>query len=207
MAVDLSSHELTLGGRSQTQTDEHALLERARSGDRRAFDLLVRREAPRVERLLRRLLGNRDDFDDLLQTVFVELCKALPKFRGESSLSTFVGGITVRVANRAMRKSAFFRYRADASAGESYISAAPDPASETAAKRQLEHTRRVLDQIKPKKRTAFILWALEGMAIDEIADLTGASVAATRSRIFHAQKELRSKAARDPHLAELVGAP
>src|SRR6185436_12549426 len=71
-----------------------ALVMRARAGDASALESVVRQQLPRVERLLRRLLGHRADMDDLVQTVFLEMCRALPGFRGDSSFSTFVGGIT-----------------------------------------------------------------------------------------------------------------
>ena len=63
----------------------------------RELDALLRAELPRVERLLVRILGPRQDLDDLVQTVFFEVLRAWPKFRGDSSASTFVGGIAVRV--------------------------------------------------------------------------------------------------------------
>ena len=68
----------------------------------------------------------------------------------------------------------------------------------------LRRLYRVLERIGPRKRTAFALWALEGMDVADIATVTGASTAATRSRIFYAQKELRLLASADPYLRELV---
>src|SRR4029079_15951095 len=53
-------------------------LDRARAGDPRELEAIARRELPRVERLLRRLLGHRADMEDLVQNVFVEMCRALP---------------------------------------------------------------------------------------------------------------------------------
>src|SRR5688500_13983773 len=78
---------------------------RAREGDARALDWLVRSQWDRVERLLRRILGPRQDLEDLVQNTFLETLRALPSYRGESALSTFVAGIAVRVARRAMRPS------------------------------------------------------------------------------------------------------
>lgn len=180
-----------------------SIVERARRGDGAALEMIVRAEAPRVERLLLRLLGPRQDLDDLMQSVFVELCRALPAYRGESALSTFVGGIAVRVARRGMKGSAWSRRRRDLD------SEPPSPGSNQSAAyeagEQLRRTRRLLEKIAPKKRVAFMLWALEGMEVEEVAELTDASVSATRSRIFYAQKELRKLAAKDPYLRELVG--
>jgi DNA-directed RNA polymerase specialized sigma24 family protein len=58
--------------------------------------------------------------------------------------------------------------------------------------------------IAPKKRIAFVLHVFEGRPIEEIATLTGASVTATKSRVFWARRELLKRAACDPMLRELV---
>ena len=181
---------------------ESELVRRAQEGDGRALETIARREAPRVRRLLLRLLGSRHDLDDLVQTVFLEVCRSLPRYRRESSLSTWVGGITVRVARRALRPSAWTRRRAFEEHESTAKTAGPD--AELEASEQLQRLHRALAKIKVRKREAFLLWALEGLAIEEIAELTDASVSAVRSRIYHAQKELRQLAVKDPVLAELV---
>jgi RNA polymerase sigma-70 factor (ECF subfamily) len=139
--------------------------------------------------------------EDLVQTVFLETCRALPGFRGESSVSTFVGGITVRVARRAMRPTAWFTRRAYV---EVEAVERDDPEQASARAEQLGRLHSALQKVAPKKRVAFLLWALEGLDVEQIAELTGASASATKSRIFYAQKELRQLAARDPALRGLL---
>ena len=178
------------------------LIEAAKRGDPEALDRLARQELARVERLLLRLLGPRPDLEDLVQTVFLELCRALPGFRGDSKLSTFVGGITVRVARRAMRPSAWLRRRADLELEA--VDPALSPHHRAEAQERLRRVRQALARISPKKRIAFLLWALEGLTPEAIAEMTDASVSATRSRIHYAKKELKARARRDPVLAELV---
>lgn len=180
--------------------DEADLVERARAGDPKALRVLCERELPRVERLLGRLLGPRRDFEDLVQNVFLELCRALPGYRRESRLSTFVGGITVRVARRALRPSAYDKRRgpmplelADADAG---------PEGQAIARQRLRRLHAALDRLDPKKRIAFALWALDGRTPAEIAELTGAKVPTVRSRIYHARHALME----DPEVRALLGA-
>lgn len=174
----------------------------ARRGDPDALEAIAVRELPKVERLLIRLLGPRADLEDLVQTVFLEACRALPGFRGESTLSTFIGGITVRVARRAMRPQAWWRRRGAMPEDVLDPRGGPDDSSHQAE--QLRRARQALEKISAKKRIAFLLWALDGMSFEEVAKITGASLSATRSRIFHAQRELRKRAAHDPYLAELL---
>lgn len=177
-------------------------LDRARAGDPKELQAIARRELPRVEGLLRRLLGPRSDMEDLVQNVFVEMCRALPNFRGESTISTFVGGITVRVARRAMRPTAWIRFR---SPMPEEAPAGPHRTDDSAiAAEQLRRLDAALAKISTDKRIAFVLWAVEGKDVETIATMVGASVPATRSRIHYAQKELKALAASDPYLSSLV---
>ena len=182
---------------------ETDLISRAKAGDAEALGVLAKREMPRVERLLCRILGPRGDLEDLVQTVFMELCRALPGFRGDSRFSTFVGGITVRVARRTLRPTAWARRRGPMPEG---VAEAPRhaPDRSAVARDQMKRLHRALDGIKPKKRIAFTLWALEGLSPQEIATLTDTKVHTVRSRIFHARRELLAAAGRDPVLRELM---
>lgn len=179
------------------------LVARARRGDASALDHIARAELPRVERLLFKLLGPRGDLEDLVQTVFVETFRSLHRFRGDSKISTFVGGITVRVARRAMRPTAWQRRRREMP--DENVAPGPSPESTAMAREQLRRVHAALEKVSAKKRIAFLLWSLEGMSPQQIAKLTDASVSATRSRIFYAQKELKKAAQRDPYLRQLIG--
>ncbi len=186
-----------------TLDEEVRLVVQAKAGVPSALQHIARLHEAGVRRMLLRMLGARADLDDLVQNVFVEFCRALPRFRGESKLSTFIGGITVRIAKRAMRPSAWFRRRGDWA--EEPVSHDPPVDTRSEAAEQLRRTRRLLAKISEKKRIAFMLWALEGLSIEEIAEMTNTSPSATQSRVYYAQKELRALAAKDPALMELVG--
>lgn len=179
-----------------------SLIELARRGDRRAIEAIVVAELPRIERLLSRLLGPRNDREDLVQTVYLETWRALPRFRGDSKLSTFIGGITVRVAKRAMRPAAWFRRRGELV--DEPVSQDASPDRQTHAREQVRRVRSALADLSANKRIAFLLWALDGRSLEEVAELTGTSVSTARGRIYLAQKELKNRAAQDPYLAELL---
>ena len=188
--------------RSVVTAPEDDRVARLRAGDPQALDQLARSETPHVTRLLFSMLGPRNDLEDLVQTVFLEACRAMPGYRGEGSVTSFILGIAVRVARRAMRPSAWVRLRGYAL---SEPAGGDDPERATYQAAQLRRLHAALGRLAPKKRVAFTLWAMEGMEVAAIAEVTQASVSATKSRIFHAQKELKRMAARDPHLCELIG--
>lgn len=184
-------------------TPEDDLVARAQAGDADALEALAREQLPRVERLLGRILGPRQDFEDLVQTVFLELVRALPRFRGESRFSTFVGGITVRVAKRTLRPSAYEARRGEMP--ERLAASERGPEGQARSRVALAHLHAALDQIAPKKRVAFTLWALADMTPSEIGELTDTPPNTVRARIFHARKELGKLASADPVLAEILG--
>jgi RNA polymerase sigma-70 factor (ECF subfamily) len=205
-SMSRDSWPVVLANAAQQQPVDHPsdLLADALRADKAALNRLVRAEIPRVERLLVRILGPRSDLPDLVQTVFLELCRALPSFRGDSTFSTFVGGITVRVARRTMRPSLWLVRRSPMP--DSSEAKGPDPEASAELGESIRRSQRVLQKLSPDKRIAFSLWAFEGMEMQAIAEMMGASLSATRSRVFYAQKELRRHAATDPYLRDLLGA-
>jgi len=78
------------------------------------------------------------------------------------------------------------------------------PEDNVVAGEQLKRLDAALGKISADKRIAFVLWAVDGKDVETISEMVGASVAATRSRIHYAQKELKALAAADPYLKDLL---
>src|SRR5205085_690618 len=129
----------------------------------------LEREEPRIERMLRLRVGSHMDVDDLRQIVLLELCRALPRYRGEGSLSSFVCGITVRVVRRAKRSWARAK-RLQSLAGDERAMTA-DPEERSFAREGVRRLERALSRIAPNKRNAFLMWAVGGKEPQEIASL------------------------------------
>jgi len=88
------------------------LVERARFGDRDAFDALVTPELPRLRRVVRRMVGDPDDTSDLVQDALLRAYEKIGSFRGDASLTTWLVSIATRAAIDHLRKRA--RWRDDA---------------------------------------------------------------------------------------------
>jgi RNA polymerase sigma-70 factor (ECF subfamily) len=180
-------------------------IEACRRGDRYALQAVFIAHAPYIERLLGRIVGSRLEVEDLLQSTFVAAIDAFPRFRAEAQVRTWLARIAVRTAQDRLRSAAVRRRGTLPDLEES-----PDPQPALDGDANLELQRRVrrlhehLAAIAPKKRVAFVLHVFEGMPIEEVAALTGASVTATKSRVFWARRELLRRARRDPLLRELV---
>lgn len=185
--------------------EDAARIAQAQAGDPVAVEWLVRGHWQRVERLLVRVFGPRQDLEDLVQTTFLETLRALPSYRRESSLSTFISAIAVRVARRARRPRMVVARSQSLEVSAEPISHGESAEMQLVQRETLRRVQSVLERLSEPKRVAFMLWAVEGLPVEQVADVMQASRSATRSRIFYAQRELKEKAARDPYLRDWLG--
>ncbi|MBI4957381.1 MAG: sigma-70 family RNA polymerase sigma factor [Myxococcales bacterium] len=196
--------EVSEGG---TAYDE-VTIEACRRGERDALDVVLRAEAPGVERLVARLIGPGADVADVLQQCLSAAVVAFGSYRGEASVRTWLARIAVRTAYHHLRRPER-RRRAPL---ELVRSAAQAPSGarsqeeELATREILARVARHLDALRPKMRLAFALHVLEGRSIDEAAALMGATRAATKTRVFMARRTLVGRLRRDPALADWLRA-
>lgn len=172
-----------------------------RAGDREALDRFFRDHAGRVERVISRLIGPTPDLEDLVQATFIEAMRSFPAYRGEASVASWVTRIAIHVAYHHLRKGVrrFVSLELLPEEGEP---GTPGPDGELDTRRVTSRLHGLLDKIKPKKRIAFVLYAIEGYSVDEIAAYTGASATAVKSQLFFARRELQALVKADPVLAE-----
>jgi RNA polymerase sigma-70 factor (ECF subfamily) len=181
-------------------------IEACRKGDRRALQAVFLAHSPYLERLLGRVAGSALEVEDLLQSTFLAAIDAFPRFRGEAQVRTWLARIAIRIAHDRLR-SAAHRRRVDVPDLEETMDkrAVPDaPESSIDTRRRVGRLNHHLEAIAPKKRIAFVLHVFEGLPMEEVAALTGASVTATKSRVFWARRELIKRAQRDPILRDIA---
>jgi RNA polymerase sigma-70 factor (ECF subfamily) len=175
---------------------DDALVARFVGGDRAAYTALYQRYAERVFARLTRLIGPGADREDLLQQVFLALFRALPGFRGESSVSTFIYRITVHIACDHLRQRRRRTVDYDPEALDELIDGSPSPEVRARLRAELGEVMLLLERIKPAKRVAFVLVAVEGLSLDEAAALVEANPEAVKQRVLHARRELLAMMAR-----------
>lgn len=179
----------------QEQDDD--LLARHRAGDPDAFSAIYRAHAVAVFRRLSRILGPVPEREDLTQDVFLALHKTLPRFRGESQLSTLIHRIAInRACDYLRRRSRRPTTLVDCGFFDDLVGPASSPEVQSSAREDLLHVFACLARIKPKKRIAFLLRVVEDMSFDEIGLLTDAAPEAVAKRVQHAQRELDALLAR-----------
>jgi RNA polymerase sigma-70 factor (ECF subfamily) len=198
-----------LGGATDADTAaraDEALVARARSGDRGAFDRIVESHLAAVWRVVWRILRHREDTEDVVQEVFLAAYQALPGFRGESRLSTWLHRIAVtralnhldRSEEKVRRASRALDEGADRlPEGASGDGVAPDtehapsPLQELEAGELLRRLDECLARLPAAWRAVLVLRDMEAASYEEIARMVGIALGTVRSRLARARIALR----------------
>lgn len=174
------------------------LVVRWQAGDEAAFEELIRRHESRVYRLLYRMMGSREDAEDLTQETFLSLHRHGHRFRAEARFSTFVYRVAANAALNRRRSLGRGRARIDKlkvrqEAGDDLPSAPRNPEDATAGGELTGHVREALDRLSPSLRMPVILYDIEGLAYGEIARVLGIAEGTVKSRIHRARQALREE--------------
>jgi RNA polymerase sigma-70 factor (ECF subfamily) len=186
--------------------DDDALLRRIRAGDRDAFSDLMRRYNRRLYRVARSVLRDDAEAEDALQDAYLQAYRALPGFRGESALGTWLTRIVVNAALMRQRKNGrladVIELGADFGSDDAILPrdrldepAQPELAALRAQTRRLIETG--IDKLPAAFRTVFMLRAVEELTVEETAATLDIPAATVRTRYFRARAMLREALARE----------
>jgi RNA polymerase sigma-70 factor (ECF subfamily) len=183
------------------------LVSRIVGGSEAAFTVLMRRYNQTLYRTARSILKDDAEAEDAVQEAYLLAYKAMPSFRGDAKLSTWLVRIVVNESIARMRKRTRRgevihldgETHEDVRAAEGVMSeATPDQperlALQAEARRLLEAK---IDKLPDAFRTVFILRALEEMTVEEAAESLGINQATVRTRYFRARSLLREALARE----------
>lgn len=180
-----------------------ALAQRASEGDRSAQRELFQRLKTCVHHTLFRILGNNRDLEDLLQDAFLEIFRALPSFRGDSTLTRWSQTIATRTAYLSIERRKPTAVDLEV-VEEEIVDKDPDAHRVAAARHAAKRLYVALEKIDAKMRIAFALAVIDGLPLAEVAELTESSLVATKTRVWRARRELMSRAKKDPVLASYL---
>jgi RNA polymerase sigma-70 factor (ECF subfamily) len=169
--------------------DERALVEACLAGRPGAFDVIVERHRRAIYQLCYRFVGNHEDASDLSQDVFVRAFRGLRRFRGQSSLNTWLYRIGVNVC---LNRISVRTLPSEPIAERQFV----DGGAESAPDRLLRaergaRVRAAIAQLPRKQRATLILRVYHDMTHQEIADILGGSVGAAKANLFHALGNLK----------------
>ena len=159
------------------------------NGDKERAERWVTRQYPRVYRMLRYLSGCADVAEDLTQQAFVQAWQALPTFRGEAKLDTWLHRIAYHQYTHWLRDRRVTRPLSEASDIED---------TRNADGLTTIMVSRALATLSDELREAFLLFYARQMSVKEVAAVLEAPVGTVKSRLFAARKALREKLSEGP---------
>jgi RNA polymerase sigma-70 factor (ECF subfamily) len=179
----------------ETESDE-ALMAAYVAGDRRAFERLFARMAPRVHGFFVRSFGDRALADELLQMTFLKLHQARATYRPDARVRPWLFAIAANVRGDELRR----RYRRAEALDEDKLERADEAQALAQARdadaalddtERAEAVRAALARLPESQRVVVVMHRYEGLTFGEIAKAVGASEGAVRVRAFRAYEALR----------------
>lgn len=192
----VSPAEVVTDARDEARPDDPdlPLVERFRSGERRAFDEIVRRHQTALWRMARRYVKNDADASDVVQQTFVRAFRGLAKFRHAATVRTWLYRISINLALNHVRDRAREEPR-DPEALDAGSTGATGPQriidGEDAAR-----LRAAIEALPPKQRMVLELRIFDELPFKEVADLADCTENAAKVNFHYAVKRLREILAR-----------
>ena len=181
------------------------LVERARRGDQRAFEMLVIKYQRRIERLIGRMVRDVDLVEDIAQESFIRAYRALPQFRGESAFYTWLYRIAVNTAKKALvdlkrdpvvaesTLQAIGEEGDETSRVEATLTDAETPDAVLASREIAAAVNAAVENLSEDLRQAVTLREIEGLSYEEIAEVMNCPIGTVRSRIFRAREAIAAR--------------
>jgi RNA polymerase sigma-70 factor, ECF subfamily len=184
--------------REAEAAEDRELVEKAKTGDRRAFGRLVEKYQRRVYSLAFGILRQREDAWDVAQEAFVKAYKKLDRFEGTAAFYTWLYRITYNLSIDTLREKAR-RETVDLDEGrklEEALEGDQTPAEHPDQMAQRKELHRVLQaamsRLSDKHRAIIVLREVEGLSYEEMAEVLGISKGTVMSRLFHARQNLQT---------------
>lgn len=187
-----------------TEDPDFLLVERVQHGDVKAFEMLVVKYQRRIERLISRMVRDKDLVEDIGQETFIRAYRAMPKFRFESAFYTWLYRIAVNTAKKFL-----LELKRDPTVSESYLKSGDEedetsrteneptdsgtPDALLASKEIAGAVNAAVEALSEDLRQAIVLREIEGLSYEEIAETMNCPIGTVRSRIFRAREAIASR--------------
>ncbi len=181
---------------SARETDQR-LVERVQKGDKRAFDLLVKKYQHKIIALIGRYVNDLHEQQDIAQEAFIKAYRAIGNFRAESAFYTWLYRIAINTAKNHLvsrsRRPPGSDVEVEDAENFSFFDGMSDKASPEANLIRDELEERIfatIDLLPDDLKTAISLREFEGLSYEEIAEIMQCPVGTVRSRIFRAREAI-----------------
>lgn len=181
-------------------TEETELVRRARAGDLRAYDELVKRYQERIYATIYHMTSNHDDANDLAQEAFIKAFQALKSFKGGSSFYTWLYRIAVNKTinflkqrkNRMHMSLNDLDFNAEHDPDLMALISDKNPRRDAGLNELQEKLNAALMKLSEPHRLVVVLHDVQGQSHEEIAKVMDCNIGTVRSRLFYARQQLQS---------------
>jgi RNA polymerase sigma-70 factor (ECF subfamily) len=179
--------------------DEDPLISAIQNGSQTALSQLIDIHKQRVFSVVYNIVHNPDDASDITQDVFIKAYNAIHTFKSNSSTFTWLYRIAVNLSLSFLRKRKNHNFVSIDQLNESGISPEQlrviptvEGGDQTAALKELQKKlNEALQMLSNKHRVVFVLFEIEGLSHERIAQIVGCSVGTVRSRLYYAKQQLQ----------------
>jgi len=177
------------------------VVQRIQAGDVAAFDELVVKYRERIYGIIYNLTSNKEDTFDFSQEVFIKAFQSIARFKGKSSFFTWLYRIAVNTTLSHLKKNKHRRFLSYENISEEAASdeildflAAKTSTEKPTLIKELQHRlNEALQTLSVKHRSVLVLFEIDNLSHQEIADIMNCSVGTVRSRLHYAKKQLQSE--------------
>jgi len=184
-------------------TDDLTLVKRVKTGDQRAFKLLVERYQRKIYAVALGMVKDKEEALDISQEAFVKVYRYLDHFKGDSSFYTWLYRITVNISIDALRKKQPLRGEeveldealkmdtAEANIGALGSRLGTNPQKSALRKELAEKIQQALETVPEKHRAILLLREVEGMSYEDLSRTLKIPKGTVMSRLFHARVKVQ----------------
>lgn len=178
--------------------NEYEIVALAKNGDHNAFEQIVTTYEKKVYNMALRYTGDPEDALDICQEVFLRVYRFLPKYRGESTLSTWIYRITMNVCHdTAGNKTNIYELSLDSGPGDDeqtteIADMRYDPEKELEKKHTRQLVQQAISMLDSDHRDVIIMRDINGLSYDEISNVLNISTGTVKSRISRAREKLKN---------------
>src|SRR5262245_43370890 len=185
-----------LMNRLDRRSGEMELVRRALARDGEAVRAIMQAHNRRLYRIARAIAGNDSEAEDIVQAAYVSAFSRLDAFRGDAALSTWLSRIVINEAlgRRRKKRRASVEQRSDANIIRFPVNTSHDDPERTMAQRQiLQLVEQAVDALPAIYRSVFIARLVEGLSIEETAELLGGRPETVKTRLHRARLLVRKE--------------
>lgn len=171
-------------------SDDSELINSIKEGNQNAFNLLVRKYQKKIYLIIRKMVLNHDDADDITQEVFIKLFHSINEFRGESKFFTYLYRMAINFSLNHLIKNKKMSMKTGSI--ENLAVASKDKRADELidAEEKTKLIEKAIESLPEQQRAVFNLRYYENLSYEDISVILNKSIGGMKANYFHAVKKI-----------------